>query len=102
MPISQHPQEQWTVTKGDHPGSSENEIAAEPDWRKVSYEHYPGYKNSRGRKPGFARGDEHEAWEYREDFQKDKEVFWQAKRAVDSRSGPLINWQDAVRSQKAS
>lgn len=101
MPISQSSQEVWEVTKGDHPGSSEADIAAEPDWGNVSNEHYPGFKNKQGRRPGFVREDEHEDWEYGEDFQEDQAAFLQAKRAADSKSGRLINWQDAVRSEKA-
>ncbi|KAK4501622.1 hypothetical protein PRZ48_007431 [Zasmidium cellare] len=95
MPISQHPQEEWKVTKGDHPGSSEDEIAAEPDWPKVSNEQYPGYKNNQRRRPGFVQEQEHENEDYREQFQQDKEVFLRAKRTADSKSGRLINWQDA-------
>ena len=54
------------------------------------------------RKPGFVQEQEHEDEEYREHLQHDKEVFLQAKRAADSKSGRLVNWQDAVKSQKAS
>lgn len=54
------PQIPWQVTVSSHPGSSEKEIANEPDWSKVSTQHRVGYKNRQDRRPGLTHGgDEH-------------------------------------------
>ncbi|KAF2718598.1 hypothetical protein K431DRAFT_322297 [Polychaeton citri CBS 116435] len=99
MPISQSPREEWKVTKKDHPGSTADEIEAEPDWRHDSNEHYPGFKNRHGRRAGFAGG-KHEDWDPDEDFEEDKQVMQETKREVDSKDGKLTNWQDILKSEK--
>ncbi|KAF2486411.1 hypothetical protein BDY17DRAFT_78429 [Neohortaea acidophila] len=52
MPISQSSQEVWEVTKGDHQGSSEADIAAEPDWRNVGTSTIRASRTSKGRNQG--------------------------------------------------
>jgi nitrate reductase (NAD(P)H) len=49
----------WHVRVTDHPGSSREEIEAEPDWGK-GHEHHIGYKNFQDRLPGLTHAsDEH-------------------------------------------
>jgi len=47
------PQIPWQVHVRDHPGSSEKELQAEPDWSANTSEHRIGFKNRQDRRPGF-------------------------------------------------
>jgi len=99
MPIGQSPRQEWKVTKKDHPGSTAEEVEAEPDWKHKDNEHYAGYKNRGGRKAGFS-GDDYEGWDHEEDIEADKELLLKVKRETDTKGGKLVNWQDALKSQK--
>lgn len=97
MPPS-HPREEWKVTKRDHPASAPEEVENEPDWARTGHEHYPGYRNRQGRRPGHT--DENE-----QDWKKaDVKAAWDRYKRTKQRAedGHLVNWQDAVKSQNVS
>ncbi|KAI2630021.1 hypothetical protein GGS21DRAFT_211187 [Xylaria nigripes] len=91
MPPS-HSFEKWIVSKKDHPGSSALEICNEPDWGITGHEHYTGYKNRQGRRPGHTEGDPdvdvREAWNKLQRTKREKE------------EGRLVNWKDAIQSEE--
>ena len=94
MPPS-HPRE-WKVTKRDHPGCPAEDIDKEPDWGTTRYEHYIGFKNQHGGRPGYAADDG-----YGDDI--DVEGAWedyQRTKQASEEGGHLVNWQDAIKSQK--
>ena len=88
----------WTVSVQQHPGSSQKAIDDEPDWGSTIQEHFTGYKNSRGRRPGLTHsGDEHDEGindEALEAFQE----FKQAREDV--KAGRLLTFADAIHSEK--
>lgn len=90
-----HPQEERKVTKQNPSGSSTEEIANEPDWARAGHEHYAGYKNRSGRRPGVVgRSDEED--------EEDVQASWDELKETQQREkeGHLVNWQDAIRSEK--
>lgn len=52
---------QWTVKRRDHPGSSEKDIADEPDWGS-GHQHRIGFRNRHNRVPGLSGDGDHHAW----------------------------------------
>lgn len=45
----------YSVTVQRHPGSSEREVAEEPDWGE-RHQHHVGYRNRQDRRPGLTHG----------------------------------------------
>lgn len=87
----------WRVHKTEHPGSSQQEIASEPDWAtQYKHEHRVGYKDRSGRLPGITHQDDEvqaadDVEEAREEYQ---ELIEKAK------SGELVNFRDIVQNEK--
>lgn len=85
---------QWTSNVQHHPGSSEQDIANEPDWG-AGHQHRVGYRNSNNRVPGLTgEGDYHAEIE-------------QAQRARDElrnevSTGELVNFRDLIEHQPVS
>lgn len=85
----------------NHPGSSPQEIAGEPDWAQGrNLQHRIGYRNAQGRNPGFTHDGDHDPYENEEDrlfaekaMRKYKDL---RKRAG---KGELINFQEVMKDQ---
>lgn len=82
------------MSKTDHAGSSQQDIADEPDWAVTGNDHYPGYKNRRGRRPGFVEDSD----EYEVNVGKAWDELQHTKHRAER--GELVNWRDAIESQK--
>src|SRR5690242_13634473 len=81
----------WNVSVRGHPGSSDQEIRAEPDWIKLQA-HAIGFKNHDGRRAGLTHHydreeDVEEARRQREDLHR--------KMAT----GDLVNFRDLIENQ---
>lgn len=100
MPGRVHPlRENWNVDVRDHPGSTADEIKNEPDWGATDHEHHTGYKDRQGRRPGLTHtGNE---GEFPEEIEKAEEEFHETKKEVQEK-GHLINFRDALKSEKVS
>lgn len=85
----------WTVMVQNHPGSSADDIAKEPDWG-AGLRHRIGFKNDQDRVPGITHLED----EYDEDVEEAREELVE----LNTRSeGPqLINFRDAMGNQKVS
>ncbi|EKG14250.1 hypothetical protein MPH_08578, partial [Macrophomina phaseolina MS6] len=83
----------WTVKVQNHPGSSADDIAKEPDWG-AGLRHRIGFKNDQDRVPGITHLED----EYDEDVEEAREELVE----LNTRSeGPqLINFRDAMGNQK--
>lgn len=89
--------DEWKVSVRQHPGSSQEDIKNEPNWGSQKHEHYIGFKNAQRRKPGLTSEDEN--WNAKvEEAQEAQRKFNTAKK--DQQEGRLINFQDALRSDK--
>lgn len=90
-----------TTVVSNHPGSSSQEIADEPDWTKGhNLQHRIGYRNAQGRNPGFTHDGDHDPFEKEEDrlfreeaMRKYKDLQKRAGR------GELVNFQDVMKDQ---
>lgn len=87
------------TTISSHPGSSEQEIASEPDWSS-GHNHRIGFINRQGRTPGYTHDGDHDPYETEEDrkfaedaMQKYKDLRQRAQK------GELINFQDIMKDQ---
>lgn len=89
-----HPRETWHVAKTDHPGSSQEDIESEPDWGETGHEHYTGYKNRRGRRPGYIDDNE-----YLNEIEQAREQL-QSTKSRAGKGDRLVNWRDAIENQK--
>lgn len=89
------PPKEWKIEVRGHPGSSSEDVRREPDWGATRHDHYLGYRNLCGRRPGITNtGDDHECTEVDAawlQFQRTKEA---------AKQGKLVNFQDAIKSQK--
>lgn len=81
-----------------HPGSSESEIAAEPNWAG-GHQHRIGYINAAGRRAGLTHDGDHEL----EDQDERARVEAATKKYRDLRAramkGDLINFVDVMKAQ---
>jgi len=85
----------------NHPGSSSQEIAEEPDWAKGhNLQHRIGYRNFQGRNPGYTHDGDHNTYEKEDDRQFAEEAIRKHKdlrrRAGE---GELLNFQDIMKDQ---
>lgn len=84
----------WIVRVKGHPGSSDQEVADEPNWDGV-HQHRIGYLNSSNRVPGLTHdGDHHAAIEKAEELRKELKV--------DISTGKLVNFRDVIEHQTVS
>src|SRR2546423_8979941 len=83
-----------TVSKvSQHPGSSAEEIADEPQWTS-KHSHRVGYRNEDGRLPGLTHSQEDDSDDYEvEAIERYKELRQYARK------GGLVNFQDVMKSQ---
>ncbi|KAH8731567.1 hypothetical protein GQ44DRAFT_746275 [Phaeosphaeriaceae sp. PMI808] len=82
----------WRVQTTNHPGSTQDEIEQEPDWK---VEHRIGYRGRHGRKPGVTHEHHTEADELAREARKEYEEL--PKRA---KKGNLVNFRDTVLREK--
>jgi nitrate reductase (NAD(P)H) len=83
----------WAVRVQDHPGSTLEEIANEPNWSS-GHEHRVGYRNKGSRLPGLT----HKHDEYQDEIElslKEKE-----RLRHDIESGKLVNFRNIIESQE--
>ncbi|KIW68544.1 hypothetical protein PV04_04483 [Phialophora macrospora] len=82
-----------------HPGSSEQEIADEPDWG-AGHNHRIGYRNRHGRFAGLTHEGDHDPYKDQDD-RKFVEEAMQKHRDLRKRAekGDLLNFQDVARGQ---
>jgi nitrate reductase (NAD(P)H) len=85
----------WVVEVKDHPGSSAQEIADEPDWG-AGHSHRIGFMNRDSRVPGLTHK--------RDDYDKEIEHARRELRQLhdDAREGRLINFRDLIEKQDVS
>lgn len=83
----------WTVSVRDHPGSSADDIAKEPDW-DAGHEHRIGFKNKQDRVPGII----HQHDDYDEKIEEARQDFrvW----IMQTQQGKLIDFRDVMKNQK--
>ncbi|KAF4304954.1 hypothetical protein GTA08_BOTSDO06140 [Botryosphaeria dothidea] len=83
----------WTVSVRDHPGSSADDIAKEPDW-DAGHEHRIGFKNKQDRVPGII----HQHDDYDEEIEEARQDFrvW----IMQTQQGKLIDFRDVMKNQK--
>lgn len=83
----------------NHPGSSEQEIADEPNWG-AGHNHRIGYRNRQGRNPGYTHDGDHDPYEKEEDRQFREEAV-RKYRDLRTRAGKgdLLNFQDVMKDQ---
>ena len=84
----------WKIQVVDHPGSTAEEIANEPDWDAV-HPHRVGFKNS-GRLAGITAG----ADDYAADIEEARKIQAELKKEI--ADGHLVNFRDLVTHQKVS
>ncbi|KAL1623550.1 hypothetical protein SLS56_008254 [Neofusicoccum ribis] len=76
----------WSVEVRDHPGSSADDIAKEPDWDALR-KHRIGFRDDQDRAPGITH-------------QHDEEIERSVREPKDARSGAPTNFRDVVQNHK--
>lgn len=100
------PQIPWQVHVRDHPGSSEKDLQAEPDWSANSSEHRIGFKNRQDRRPGFTHANDEQDDDVPDlsrssSSEGDSDYEAEAKAKYDEllseeHQGKLVNFRDVV------
>jgi nitrate reductase (NAD(P)H) len=85
----------WTVRVQDHPGSTPDQIANEPDWG-AGHQHRVGYRNKSNRLPGLT----HRHDEYSVEIQQALKEKQELRREIES--GKLVNFRNIIESQEVS
>lgn len=85
---------QWTVNVQQHPGSSEKDIANEPNWG-AGHQHRIGYRNKHGRVPGLSSDGD-----YHTEIADARKARNELKDEVST--GELVNFRDLIEHQKVS
>lgn len=85
----------WNVKVQDHPGSTANEIANEPDWG-AGHSHRIGFKNKQGRMPGIT----HQNDEYDTVIEEARGKIQRMRE--EAKEGKLINFRDVIQNQTVS
>lgn len=88
----------WQVHTTSHPGSSREEIDAEPNWgNEHRHEHRIGYRNRHDRQPGLIThcDEEHDADTYANEAREQHDEFVQREK-----QGDLVNFRDIVQNEK--
>ncbi|KAF2758588.1 hypothetical protein EJ05DRAFT_452115 [Pseudovirgaria hyperparasitica] len=84
----------WKVKVTVHPGSSQDDIANEPDWQK-GHQHRIGFRNRQDRRPGITHVYDGAHDEAVEDAVKDYQNLLDREK-----KGHLVNFRDLIESQK--
>ncbi|KAI1389571.1 uncharacterized protein F4822DRAFT_205202 [Hypoxylon trugodes] len=82
----------WVIRVGDHPGSSAEEIANEPDWDS-RHPHHIGFKDENR-----VAGITHRNDDYDEEISEAKEQWKELKK--EKKEGELLNFRDIITHQK--
>jgi nitrate reductase (NAD(P)H) len=84
-----------------HPGSSEREIADEPDWRS-GHNHRIGYRNKYDRYAGFTHDGDH-LWRTEEERKFTDEAMRKYRELREkAQKGELVNFQEVMKDQTVS
>ena len=79
----------WTVRVQDHPGSSKQDIANEPDWG-VGHQHRVGFRNKGNRVPGLI----HDNQDYDDEIKNARKLRKELKD--EEATGQLVNFRDLI------
>lgn len=103
------PQIPWQVRVRDHPGSSKEDMQAEPDWSKNLSEHRIGFRNRQDRRPGFTHADDEQeddtpdlsrSSSSESDLGYDAEAKQKYEELLsEEHQGQLVNFRDVVEHQ---
>ena len=90
----------WRVQVTQHPGSTAEDIANEPDWRNIhGHSHRVGFRNKQGdRLPGITHRDDERIEEAEELGDEAKAEY--EKLMAKAKKGDLVNFRDLVEGEK--
>lgn len=82
---------QWTVDVQQHPGSSADDIANEPNWG-AGHQHRVGFRDSNNRVPGLSNGGDDHA-----EIEQARQARVELQNEIST--GKLVNFRDLIEHQ---